>query len=55
MKHHRVETVDDLCPAKHRLGPYDSREEASRALEIAEERNEQWESADDDWDAVEED
>ena len=35
VKHHRVETVDDLCPAKHRLGPYDSREAAAQALNDA--------------------
>lgn len=46
LKHHRVETVEDLCPAKHRLGPYDTEAEAARALEIAQERNEAWESAD---------
>lgn len=52
LKHHRVETVDDLCPAKDRMGPYDSREDAARALEIAQQRNEQWDEAEDAWDAV---
>ena len=28
----------------HRMGPYDTREEAARALEIARERNAQWEA-----------
>ena len=41
LKHHRVETADDdLCPAKHRLGPYATRAEADRALETVAERNE---------------
>jgi len=51
----RVETVEDMSPAKDRLGPYSTREEAERALEKVEERNEQWDAADDDWDAVDED
>ncbi|MBZ5733684.1 hypothetical protein K8Z61_04175 [Nocardioides sp. TRM66260-LWL] len=45
-KHHRVETVENLCPAKHRLGPYGTEAQAARALEIAQERNEAWEAAD---------
>lgn len=44
VKHHRVESGDEMCPAKDRLGPYPSEAEAGRALEIAEERNEAWES-----------
>lgn len=52
---HRVETVEDMSPAKDRLGPYPTREEAERALEKVQERNEQWDAADDDWDAVDED
>ncbi|QWC85759.1 hypothetical protein KLP28_03110 [Nocardioidaceae bacterium] len=36
------------CKAIHRLGPYDTREEAARALEIAEKRNEAWDD-DPDW------
>ncbi len=31
------------------LGPYDSREEASRALEIARERTEKWDEEDRRW------
>lgn len=52
---HRVETVEDMSPSKDRLGPYATREEAERALEKVQERNEQWEAADDGWDAVDED
>ena len=44
VKHKRVEQGADLCPPIDRLGPYDSAEEASRALEKAEERNEEWDS-----------
>ncbi|NYD58554.1 hypothetical protein BKA08_002792 [Nocardioides marinisabuli] len=50
VKHHRVETVDDLCPGKHRMGPYDSREAAANALEIAQARNEEWDEEDERWD-----
>jgi hypothetical protein len=42
VKHQRVETGDDICPPIDRLGPYGSREEASKALEKAEERNQAW-------------
>lgn len=41
LKHHAVEG-DQGCKAKDRLGPYDSESEASRALEIAEQRTKQW-------------
>jgi hypothetical protein len=43
VKHSKVEEGPE-CPAKDRLGPYSSREEAGRALERAEERNEEWRS-----------
>jgi hypothetical protein len=42
VKHQRVEHGGDICPPIDRLGPFDSQEEASRALEKAEERNEAW-------------
>ena len=41
LKHHAVEKEDD-CPNEDRLGPYDTAEEASRALEKVKERNEAW-------------
>ena len=41
LTHSRVEGQDG-CPNKDRLGPYDTEAEASRALEIAAERTEQW-------------
>ncbi len=43
VKHHRVEG-EDGCRAIDRLGPYDTREEAERALETAEARNEDWDN-----------
>ncbi len=51
VKHRRVET-EDICPPIDRLGPYSSEEEASRALQKAEERNEQWDN-DPDWNDAE--
>jgi hypothetical protein len=47
LKHERVEG-EQGCRAKDRLGPYDTEAEAARALEIAAEKTEAWES-DPDW------
>ena len=41
LKHHHVEG-DEGCPSKDRLGPYETEEEASRALETAAARTEAW-------------
>jgi hypothetical protein len=41
VKHHAVEGADG-CPPIDRLGPYATEEEASHALEKAEERNREW-------------
>jgi hypothetical protein len=41
LTHHVVE-IEDGCPNEERLGPYDTAEEASRALEKVQERNEAW-------------
>ena len=41
VKHHAVEGADG-CPPIDRLGPFDSEEEASHALEKAEQRNREW-------------
>lgn len=41
LKHHAVEGREG-CRASDRLGPYDTREEAARALEIAAERTKAW-------------
>jgi hypothetical protein len=44
-----VESGDQLCPAKYRLGPFPSAAEAERALERVRERNEAWEAEDARW------
>ena len=41
---HTVEDDDGPTPGKDRLGPYATREEASRALEIVQERNREWDA-----------
>ena len=43
VKHRAVEATDG-CPPIDRLGPYDTEAEASRALEKAQERNEEWDN-----------
>jgi hypothetical protein len=43
-----VEDDDGPTPGKDRLGPFATREEASRALEIAQERNREWDAQDGD-------
>ena len=43
LKHHTVEGVDG-CKNADRLGPYASREDAARALDKVEERNEEWDN-----------
>lgn len=43
---HKTVEPEAGCPAKDRLGPYPSKEEAARALEIARRRNEEWEAQD---------
>ena len=42
VKHHKVETEENMCPPIDRLGPFGSREEAELALETAAKRNEDW-------------
>ena len=46
LRHKDVEPDDGPCPGKDRLGPYPSREAASRALETVRERNEEWDAQD---------
>ena len=43
LRHHSVEP-ESGCPAKDRLGPYPTEEEAARALEKVRERNKEWEA-----------
>jgi hypothetical protein len=47
LKHETVEP-EAGCPAKDRLGPYASREDAEHALDIARRRNEEWDAQDGD-------
>ena len=45
IRHHTVEP-EDSCPAKDRLGPYPTKEDAERALETVRRRNEEWNAQD---------
>ena len=51
----RVRGIDlfrpERGPNRDILGPYSSREDAARALEIARERTEKWDAEDRDWEA----
>lgn len=47
LKHHVVEP-DAGCPAKDRLGPYPTRDDAAKALETVRRRNEEWAAQDGD-------
>ena len=49
LRHNRVETGGDLCPAQFRLGPYATADEATRALETVEKRNAEWDAEDARW------
>jgi hypothetical protein len=48
IKHHTVETRDG-CAERHRLGPYDTREEAEHALQSVADRNEKLDAEDRKW------
>ena len=43
LEHKKVEEGPD-CPGKDRFGPYVSREEATRAMALAAERNLEWDT-----------
>ena len=43
---HKTVEPEAGCPAKDRLGPYASREDAEHALDIAHRRNEEWDAQD---------
>jgi hypothetical protein len=47
LTHHQVEG-EEGCRNQDRLGPYDTPEDAARALEKVQERNEAWDT-DPDW------
>jgi hypothetical protein len=46
LKYHTVEDDDGPTPGKDRLGPYPTREAATRALETVQERNKEWDAQD---------
>ncbi len=43
VKHEKVEEGPE-CPARNRLGPYATRQEAEQALRSVAERNEEWDT-----------
>jgi hypothetical protein len=45
----QVETSREKSSWTHLMGPYPTREAAQKALETASDRNDDWESEDDDW------
>ena len=49
LRHHRVETGGDMCPAQYRLGPYTTADDATRALDTVEKRNAEWDAEDARW------
>ena len=49
LRHNRVETDADVCPAASTMGPYGTAAEAEQALARVAERNEQWDAEDARW------
>jgi hypothetical protein len=49
LSHQRVESEDNMCPGRDRLGPYDSAAAAEQALAKVQERNEAWDAEDERW------
>jgi hypothetical protein len=45
----QVETDDNKSQGDHLMGPYDTQDAASRALESARERSDQWDAEDRAW------
>ena len=43
LRHHAVESAQG-CPARDRLGPYDSEEQAADALALVQQRNDDWDN-----------
>ena len=48
LKHQAVEPYE-ACKAEDRLGPFATREEAAKALERVQERNDQWDREDEEY------
>jgi hypothetical protein len=46
LRHNTVESDDDGCPGKDKLGPYPTREAAANALQTVKERNQEWDAQD---------
>jgi hypothetical protein len=49
LRHSRVETDNDVCPATRTMGPYETADQAEQALNRVAERNEQWDAEDARW------
>jgi hypothetical protein len=49
LRHNRVETDENVCAEKYRLGPYPTASEAERALQKVAERNAAWDAEDARW------
>jgi hypothetical protein len=49
LRHNRVETGDNMCAARDRLGPYPTAAEAERAMDKVAERNAEWDAEDARW------
>jgi hypothetical protein len=45
----QVETDEDKSQGANLMGPYDSQDSASRALQTAREKTEAWDAADKEW------
>lgn len=48
-KHQKVESGDNLCPARYLIGPFPTVSEAEHALERIQQRNEAWEAENARW------
>lgn len=48
-RHHRVETIDDACSARHLLGPYPSAAAARNWKQRHDAREDRWEAQDEQW------
>ena len=49
LRHNRVETDDNACAERYRLGPYATTTEAQHALEKVADRNAVWDAEDARW------
>jgi glycerol-3-phosphate dehydrogenase len=49
VRHERVESGDDVCPARYQIGPFATAAEAAHALQRVQQRNEAWDAEDARW------